>query len=148
MHKVFYASGFLFNLENQQILLHQSKQKTDTVSLWSMFGKTNDKKEDPLLTFQRAIYNALKVKLAKEHIHPVYNYFHSVNNRMHYIYYGQVTKMQNYTFPGETLSWFTFKQTLKLRFTEETRQDIVVAQRVINAWGRITANTQYYPPTS
>lgn len=146
MHKAFYASGFLLHVESQQILLHQPQQKTDTVPLWSMFGEINDKEEDAMLTFQRIIYDALGVKLARKCIYPVYDYFHNVHNIMHYVYYAQVTKMQNYAFRGETLSWFTFKQTLKLRFTHETKQDIVVAERVIEAAKRVAMHTQYYRP--
>lgn len=146
VHKVFYASGFLFHLESQQILLHQPQQKNDTVSVWSMFEGTNDKEEDGAVTFQQMIYAALNLKLARKHIYPVYDYFHNVHNTMHYVYYAHVTKMQNYAFEGETLSWFTFQQTLKLHFTQETKQDIVVAQRVINMQERVAQHTQYYRP--
>lgn len=146
VHKTFYASGFLFHQESQQILLHQTQQKNDTVSVWSMFGGTNDKEDDGAVTFQQMIYDVLNLKLARKHIYPVYNYFHNVHNTMHYVYYAQVTKMQNYAFEGETLSWFTFKQTLKLPFAQQTKQDIVVAQRVIDLQKRITMHTQHYRP--
>lgn len=146
MHKAFYASGFLFHLESQQILLHQPQQKNDTVSVWSMFGGANSQEEDASVTFQQIIYDALGVKLARRHIYPVYDYFHDVLNKTHYVYYAQVTKLRNYAFEGETLSWFTFKQTLKLRFAEQTKQDIVVAQRVIDMQERVVTHTQYYRP--
>lgn len=142
MPKAFFASGFLFHPESQQILLHQSN------SLWSLFGEINEKEEDALLTFQRIIHKALKIKLAKKCIYPVYNYFHKTHHKMHYVYYAQVEKMKNYTSQNETLSWFTFKQTLKLPFTEETKQDIVVAQRVIEADERVALHTQYFRPVA
>lgn len=146
MHKAFYASGFLFHLESQQILLHQPQQKNDSISLWSMFGTRNDKEEDSAVTFQQMICDALNIKLARKHIYPVYDYFHNTHNAMHYVYYALVARKQNYTLEGETLSWFTFKQTLKLRFAEQTKQDIVVAQRVIDMQERVDTHTQYYRP--
>lgn len=146
MHKTFYTSGFLFHIESQQILLRQPLQIADSSSsLWSLFGGISAKEDDASVTFQNIIYKALGVKLAKKCIYPVYSYFHNVHNKMYHVYYGQVKKTKNFVFQGETLSWFTFKQTLKLRFSEETRQDIMVGQRVIDAAQRITAHTQYYP---
>lgn len=146
MHKAFYASGFLFHQESQQILLHQPQQKSDTPSLWSLFGVANNKAEDGAVTFQQMIVDRLHIKLALKHIFPVYDYFHSAYNTRHYVYYARVTKTQHYACEGETLSWFTFKQTLKLHFAHQTKQDIVVAQRVIEMQERIAAHTQYYRP--
>ncbi len=144
---VFYTSGFLFHLKSQQILLHQPQQKNDIVSsLWSMFGETSHKGEDGIATFQRTIYEVLNIKLARKDIYPVYDYFNTAFDKTHYIYYAQVPKIQSYAFAGDTLSWFTFKQTVKLAFTKQTKQDIVVAQRVIEAQERETMHTQYISP--
>lgn len=113
-----------------------------------MFGGPSSRKKDPAAAFQQIIYNKLKLKLEKECIYPIYDYFHDVLHKTHYVYYAKVKKMQDYTFGKDTLSWFTFKQTLKLSFTQQTKQDIIVAQRVIEAAQRITAHTQYYRPST
>lgn len=137
MYKAFYVSGFLFHLKTQQILLHQPKQKNNTSPLWSMIGGTSHKEEDALTTFQRIAYKALNIKPDIKRIHPVYDYFHNTLNKVHYVFYIEVEKLQNYQSPqGGILSWFTFKQTKKLPFTDQTKQDIVVAERVIKAQAR------------
>lgn len=126
--------------------MHQPQQENVIVSsVWSMFGETNRKGEDGIATFQRTIYEALDIRLARKNIYPVYDYFNATFNKTHYVYYAQVPKMQNYALAGDTLSWFTFRQTVKLAFTKQTKQDIVVAQRVIEAQEREIMHTQYHP---
>ncbi len=110
-----------------------------------MFGETNHAKEDPAAVFQRIIQITLHVKLSKKSIYPVYNYFHKIHNKTHYIYYGKVATMQKHIVLKEsTLSWHTFKEATKLQITEQTKQDIMVAQRVIEAQERETMHTQYH----
>lgn len=111
-----------------------------------MFGGVNRGKEDAAATFQRIIYNALKVKLPIKHIYPVYDYIQEPHHKTHYICYAQVSKMQNYTFKRDILSWFTFKQAEKLTLTQQTKQDIIVAKRVIDAQERERLHTQYHAP--
>ncbi len=111
-----------------------------------MFGDANTKTEEAVLTFQRVIFNTLHVKLPIKSIFPVYDYFHTLHNKTHYIFYAEVPKMQKYTSKKDTVSWFTFKQITKLPFTKQTKQDIVVAHRVIDAQEREIAHTQYHAP--
>ena len=48
MHNSFYASGFLYNLKSQRILLLQSSKLEGVTSLWSMLGgESNDGEEAP-----------------------------------------------------------------------------------------------------
>lgn len=137
MHKPFYASGFLYHLKTEQILLHQPGQKHGASSAWSLFGGTSRRGESTTKAFHRITYELLKVKLDLDDIYPVYDYFHNVFKKIHYVFYAHVPKVQNFRLrQGGTLSWFTFKQTTKLPFTDQTKQDIVVAQRVINAHAR------------
>ncbi len=98
-----------------------------------MFGEENNKGEEGAAAFQRIIKAILGIKLPKESIFPVYNYYHDLHKRTHYVYYAQVKKMQKYQSKKATLSWFTFKQTIKLPFVGQTKQDIIIAQRVIEA---------------
>ena len=144
MPQSFYVSGILFHPESQHILLHQPQENNNSLPLWSMFGGTNDSQEDGAVIFQQMILDALNLKLPRKNIYPVYDYFNNTLNKMHYVYSAHVAKRKDYACEGEILSWFTFKQTLKLRFAQETKQDIVVAQRVIDMQERVTTSTQYY----
>lgn len=141
MHNSFYASGFLYSLKTHQILLLQSIQKNDPDSIgddgssfWSMLGGESKDGEEAPLTFQRIISKLLNINLKVKHIYPVYDYFHNVRNKINYVFYAEVgeAKLFNASKRG-ILSWVSFRETLKLPFTTQTKQDIVVGERVINA---------------
>ena len=133
MHKDFYASGFLYHLPSKQILLQQQSTLVKS-SLWSLFGKKGLSKESPETTFQRVIYNLSHVKLPLATIYPVYTYFYKDINKNHAVVYAEVENMQQFSSLNKIkCAWFTMKQALKLDLSEQTRQDITVGQRVINA---------------
>lgn len=135
MHKSFYASGFLYNLPTQQILLQQNNSLTN---FWSLFGRKGRNNENPIRVFQKAISQQLRINLALEAIYPVYDYFKSGIGKTCYVFYAQVgLKEKDFLSTKDfTAEWFTFKQTTKLSFSDQTKQDIIVAQRVINAKAR------------
>jgi len=130
----FYASGFLYSLKTHQILLLQAKQKKDMPSLWSTMGGESINGEEAQIAFQRIVNKLLNINLKPKDIYPVYDYFHNTRNKVSYVFYAEVgkTRIFNASKRG-TLSWFTFHETLKLPFTSQTKQDIVVGERVINA---------------
>ncbi len=137
VHKPFYVSGFLYHLKTQQILLHQPNLKNNSPSIWAMPGGAGIGEEDPQKSFQRIIYQLLNLRLDEKHIHPVYDYFNGTLNTIHYVLYAKVKTMKNLSLPDNgTLSWFSFKQITKLPLSEQTKQDIIVSQRVIQAQAR------------
>lgn len=136
MHKDFYASGFLYHSHSQQILLQKLNSKTEDTK-WSLFEKKNQDKENPEETFSNIIYSHLHLKLKPNSIYPIYNYTQSHENKNIYIYYGKITKLEKLNSTSKvTFSWFTFKQIHKLNISEQTRQDIIIGQRVIDSASR------------
>lgn len=135
MHKSFYASGFLYNLPSQQILLRQDNILT---SFWSLFGQKGQKYENPILVFQKAISQQLHIKLALKAIYPVYDYFKKGTEENCYVLYAQVdlTEREFHARKNSSTEWFTFKQITKLSFSDQIKRDLVVAERVINAKAR------------
>ncbi len=134
MQTSFYASGFLYSLKTHQILLLDSKQKKDTVSLWSTLGGDGVTGEDAQVTFQKLVSKLLHIKLKAKDIYPIYDYFHNTRNKLNYVFYAEIRKTKTFDrFKKANLSWFTFSETLKLPFTTQTKQDILVGERVINA---------------
>ncbi len=134
MHPPFYASGFLYSLKTHRILLLQSTDQNDVSSFWSMLGGESKDGEEAQVTFQRIISNMLNINLKAKHIHPVYDYFHHTRNKVNYVFYAEVGKAKVFNASKKgTLSWVSFRETLKLPFTSQTKQDIVVGERVINA---------------
>jgi len=137
VHKPFYASGFLYHVATQQILLHQANISNNPLSFWKMFGDFSHKDEDAHTAFQRILFEQLHIKLPTTHLLPVYDYDLNTRNTIHYVFYAEVPKLS--VFPlgdGGVFSWFTFKQTTKLIFSEQAKQDVMVSERVVNAQAR------------
>jgi len=137
VHRPFYVSGFLYHLKTQQVLLLQSDQNNGSSSIWGMPGGAGIGEEDPQKTFQRIIYQLLNLQLNEKRIYPVYDYFNDALNTIHYVFYAKVKTTNNLSMPDNgTFSWLTFKQISKLPLSEQTKQDIIVSQRVIQAQAR------------
>lgn len=137
VHKPFYASGFLYHLKTQQILLQQSRPSDSSLPIWSMFGGVSHEGEDELSAFQRIMQEQVNLHLITKHLFPVYDYFHNTLNKIHFVMYAEVQKL--HAFPllnADSFSWFTFKQTTKLDFSPQTKQDIIISERVIKAQAR------------
>ena len=130
MHKSFYASGFLFHPPTQQILL---QQLTNSSAHWSLFGGEGLDTETPELTFQRIVHANLHLKLAVRSIIQVYDYFHKELGKNHVIVYARIEKLKDFSKKNSSLAWFTRQQLHKLHLSEQTRQDITVGHRVIDA---------------
>lgn len=134
VHKDFYASGFLYYPPAQQILLQQPIS-TNGLSLWSLFGAVVLSGETPKAAFQRIIKKQLALKIKPEMIESVYSYFQKDMERNHSILYAEAIEKKEFppSEEGTISAWFTFKQILKLPLAEQTKHDIVVGQRVIQA---------------
>jgi len=137
MHKSFYASGFLFEPKTQQILLYQPATKNETPALWSTVGGISRGKEDALSAFKRIAQENLKTRLNLKKVYPVYDYFNNKLEKKNYVFYAEVESLKKIQpLHGGNFSWFTFKQISKLPFSKETKNDIIVAERVIKAHAR------------
>lgn len=120
-------------MPSQQILLQQQTAPNKS-SLWSLFGKQGLHKENPETTFQSVIYDLLHVKLPISKIYPIYSYFNKEINKDHVVVYAEVAALRNFTLPKTIkCAWFTLKQTHKLQLPEQTKHDIIIGQRVIDA---------------
>ena len=63
MHKPFYASGFLYHLDSQQILLQQNTSSNELSSPWLLFEKTYQEEELPDKVFSSIIADLFNIKL-------------------------------------------------------------------------------------
>lgn len=143
MHKSFYASGFLYNLKTQQILLLQSAPKDNVASIWSMLGGESNEGENAQMTFQRVLSELLTLNLKTKDIYPIYDYFHEALDKVNYVLYAEVKNPPIFNSIKENaLTWTTFDDTLKLLFTDHAKQDVVVSERVINLKMRISQGLQ------
>lgn len=124
----FYASGFLYSLKTHQILLLQSEQT------WSTLGGESNGGEEAATAFQRVVNELLGLNLKTKDIHPVYDYFHDGRDKNNYVFYGEVKNSRKFDpLRGDTYSWVAFDEVSKLLFTANSKQDVIVGERVINA---------------
>ncbi|TSC86017.1 MAG: Uncharacterized protein G01um10147_1021 [Microgenomates group bacterium Gr01-1014_7] len=142
MHKSFYASGFLYSLKTHQILLLQSQQKDDIVSLWSTIGGESKEGEEAPEAFRRIIQKLLNVDLKMKNIYPVYDYFHDSLDKINYVFYAEVKSPKVLNSLKNNFSWVAFSETLKLLFSAHTKQDVIVGERVINLKWRQSQDLQ------
>jgi hypothetical protein len=133
MHKDFYASGFLYHPNSQQILLQQQNSASDNPG-WSLFGKKAVKDKSGEETFKQLFYEEFNIKLSKNKIKSVYYYFSKELNKDQNIYYAEVKSLHRFSKSKKNgLAWFTFKQIQKLNLSDQTKHDIIVSQRVIDS---------------
>lgn len=137
MHKTFYASGFLFERKTQQILLYQPALVNNPTLMWSTFEGVGYEEEDPLVCFKRIIKKKLKINLKVKNIYPVYFYFNNRLEMKNYVFYAEIEKPEDFkNIHGGTLSWFAFKQMNKIPISKQTKNDIIVSERVVKANAR------------
>ena len=131
MHKDFYASGFLYHPPTRQILLQQQKSDLEITSAWSIFETKSSFKGKAEQAFQRHLAKLLKVKLKPSLIYPVYTYFCKEKKKNRVIFYAEINKAIDFSSKKNKFAWFTFKQVIKLKLDEQSKHDLVVAERVI-----------------
>lgn len=132
MHNIFYASGFLYHPSSQQILLQQNNSISYTSSSWLLFGGLYLQKEEPEALFKNIVLKLLDIEIRI--VHPIYSYLNEDTGEFQYVVYSHLNKFHNFSSKnGLTFTWFSFKEVPKLKITEQTKHDIVVGQRVIEA---------------
>ncbi len=135
MHKKFYASGFIYHQSSQQILLQQNTSVSPLSPSWLLFGGSYLENEEPELLFKDVMLKLLDIKIKT--VNFVYSYCNEITEDSQYIVYSKVNKLQDFSAKnGFSFAWFSFNEIIKLKITEQTKHDIVVGQRVIDAAGR------------
>lgn len=108
-----------------------------------MIGGESIEGEEAQTTFQRVISELLNLNLKQKDIYPIYDYFHETQGKTNYVFYAEVKRTPSFkSIRKNTLSWVTFNETLKLLFSEHTKQDIIVGERVINLKWRLDQHLQ------
>jgi hypothetical protein len=133
MHKKFYVSGFLYHLDSQQILLQQDTNSKDLPIQWYLFEGSYTEKNTAEMVFKNILSDLLDIKV--DTVNTVYSYENESKNQA--IVYAEIDKLQDFEPKnGIIFNWFSFKNIHKLQVAKQTKHDIVVGQRVIEASGR------------
>ena len=139
MPKKFYASGFLYHPDSSKILLQQ-ENANDPKSLWSLLGSKNIGSETSQENFVRNAKSFLHLDLLATAVYGVYDYFRLGKN---YVSYAIVKKLTDFPTIGKTVfAWFRIKEITKLALSDQTKQDLIVGQRIIDCEIRKKAGGQ------
>ena len=139
MPKKFYASGFLYHPDSSKILLQQ-ENANDPKSLWSLLGSKNIGSETSQENFVRNAKSFLHLDLLANAVYGVYDYFRLGKN---YVSYAIVKKLTDFPTIGKTVfAWFRIKEITKLALSDQTKQDLIVGQRIIDCEIRKKAGGQ------
>lgn len=131
MHKSFYASGFLYHLPSNQILLRKLTKGDKDVFL--LFRRRSFKNYDPQTVFLREVETRLETSISSSSINTVYDYIHSSLGE-HYIFYVELKGKVPASYQVNNLSgWFPLAKLSKYPMSEQTRHDIVIGERVIRS---------------
>lgn len=135
MQTSFYASGFLYSPKTHQILLLKSQKEDSADFLWSTLGGEGSGGEEAQTAFQRIVNQLLDLELKEKDIYPIYDYPHDKRaDKLNYVFYAEVKNTKKIdASKGDAFSWVAFGETSKLLFAANTKQDVIVGERVINA---------------
>ncbi len=135
VHKTLYASGFLFHIPSQQILLQQKQSISPvTTTSWVLFEKQYSKDKKPEDVFKGVLSKILNLDVNS--LNKIYSY--NINPaKIYSLFYATIDELKEFApSQGYIFRWFSFKEVLKIRANEQTKHDIVVGQRVIDALER------------
>jgi hypothetical protein len=135
MHKAFYASGFLFDLSSQQILLQQITDSSGE-TMWSMFGRNARSGKTGKEHFKDIFLDELSITLNESDIYEVYSYESPVFKNTQVVYYAEIFDPSFVTEDNPKYRWFTFKQIQKLPLVPQAKHDIMISKRVIDSSSR------------
>ncbi|HSD98581.1 MAG TPA: hypothetical protein VLB73_02690 [Patescibacteria group bacterium] len=128
MYKDFYATGFLYHPLSQQILLQNNS------SSWTLFGNSYSEADDPQIILKNTLQQLFDLK--KVVVLPIYTYTSENKKRITYVGYSIAKTKKNFSPKDTRYKWFSFKEITKLAIDPDTKHDIIVGQRVIEAAGR------------
>lgn len=112
----------------------KSQQQNSSDFLWSTIEGECSKDEEAQAAFQRIVSESLNLELKPKNIYPIYDYFHDGKDKINYVFYAEIKTPREFeSFKGSAVSWVAFGEISKLLFTEHTKQDVIVGERVINA---------------
>lgn len=128
-----YAAGFIYNPHTDEILLYSSEK--DPSKQWNLLEiEVTNSKHDPKKIFHKTIDKMLGVKVKPEAVYFVYDYTPDRASKHTHIYYVELPKSHKKPKAKKgDLLWTTFKQINKLNISTQTKQDLTVSLRVIQA---------------
>jgi len=123
----FWAGGFLYNPKNNSVFLHKRDSNTKfNPNSWAFFGGLNENDESSLDCFIRELKEEIGIKLKKEDVIPLYDYFNEEFQTHRFVYYviSDKDKSEFTLNEGKGFNWVSLNQLGKYNLTEKTEKDL------------------------
>jgi len=123
----FFAGGFLYNSERQEVLLQKRDGKTPINPYkWGIFGGTSEEGETPQQTFLREVKEELCITLPDDTAHALNDFFKEKEGYHRYGFYAvsNLKKSEMHLTEGEDFDWIPLAKVLDYDLTDSTRKDL------------------------
>ncbi len=125
--KKFWAGGFLYNPDNNSVLLHQRDANTRfNPNAWAFFGGLNEDTETPLQCFIREIQEEIGLKLKAKDVLTLSDYFNDEFQTHRFVFYAlnHQTKPEFTLSEGQDFDWVGLDKLDEYNLTEKTTKDL------------------------
>ena len=125
--KTFFSSGFLYNPETREVLLHKRDGNTNVhPHKWTFFGGSSEGEETPVQTFIREMHEELDIKLSDTEAIPLCDYLNVERDTHRYVFYVVSDKKKEEMVLGEgaDFDWIPLRKVFEYDLTSMTRDDL------------------------
>ena len=125
-HEKYWAGGFLYNSQTNQVFLHQRDANTKfNPNAWAFFGGLNEHGEAPIDTFIREMEEETCLSVTKEEVIHLYDYMNIELNTYRYVFFVKtnVSKDKLKLGEGAGFDWVSM-QAFEYDLTEKTLKDL------------------------
>ena len=125
----FYSGGFLYKPKTNSVLLHKRDARAKVnPDRWAFFGGLNEEGELPEETFVREISEELGIKISKDKIIPLCDYFNEELQTHRNIFFieSDLDKSEMKLGEGEDFDWISLDKVFEYDLTEKTAKDLKV----------------------
>ncbi len=125
--KTFSASGFLYNPQKKEILLHERDHKTQiSPGKWAFFGGSSEDEETSVQTFLREMKEELGITLMLNEAIPLCDYLHEERKTHRYVFYVISDKKKSEMVLGEGagFDWIPISKVFEYDLTDHTSRNL------------------------
>jgi mutator protein MutT len=123
----FYAGGFLYNPDTNEVLLHRRDNKTDiNPNKWAFFGGLNEAGETPSQTFIREIREELNIEVSEKDAKKLTDYLNEELQTYRYVFFAlsHKDKSEMRLSEGADFDWISLESVFDYDLTEKTKLDL------------------------
>lgn len=123
----FWAGGFLYNPETNEVFLHHRDKKTRyNPDMWAFFGGLNEGDETPVQCFVRELDEEIGLKVPEGEVIHLDNYMNVEFDTYRYVFYveSNVDVSELRLGEGAGFEWVSLVNMKEEKYTEKTLRDL------------------------